>query len=109
MSGEWGNERELEAAAGLWVEFRGPARTATAARLGFVHACRTLQGMHSMPLQGDESMTTSLHSIGLDADRAGAGGSGAAGQGAGGGHGARVRGVSSVASPPLGLGRPSGC
>ena len=50
MSGEWGNERELEAAAGLWVEFRGPARTATAARLGFVHACRTLQGMHSMPL-----------------------------------------------------------
>ena len=45
-------------------------------------------GMHSMLLQGDESMTTSLHSIGLDAtDRAGAGGSGAAGQGTGGGRG----------------------
>ena len=47
--------------------------------------------VHSMPLQGDESMTKSLHSIGLDAtDRAGEGGSrgrgtnGSAGKGAGG-------------------------
>ena len=81
--------------------------TLTAARLGFVLACSALLGMHSMPFQGDESMTTSLHSIGLDAYRAGAGGSGAAGQGAGGGQGAGVRGVSS--SPPAGQVRPSGC
>jgi hypothetical protein len=46
MSGEGGNERVLAAAAGRRVESRGPARSATAARPGFMHACRALLGMH---------------------------------------------------------------
>jgi hypothetical protein len=62
------------------ISWPGPERRA---RLGFV---RALPGMHSMPLLGDESMMTSLHSIGLD-KAVGQRGKGTKGQGAGGGRG----------------------